>query len=79
MLSGMSGADPKADLRRYLQAGRLTASADYELPRIEQLHRQLADAIRAGDAGLAERLGGSHSTEDGERLCQILREREATT
>jgi DNA-binding GntR family transcriptional regulator len=64
-----------ARTRLYLN---LTASVDYELPKIEQIHRRLADAIRAGDATLAERLGGSHSTEDGERLCQILRERETT-
>jgi DNA-binding GntR family transcriptional regulator len=57
----------------------LTAGHDYELVTVERVHRELADAIRAGDAVLAERLGGSHSTEDGERLCQILREREATT
>jgi DNA-binding GntR family transcriptional regulator len=64
-----------ARTRLYLN---LTASVGYELPKIELLHRQLADAIRAGDAGLAERLGGVHNTEDGERLCQMLREREAT-
>jgi len=63
----------QAQTRLYLN---LTASVEYELPRIERLHRELADAIRAGDAALAERLGGSHSTEDGERLCRILRERE---
>jgi DNA-binding FadR family transcriptional regulator len=54
-------------------------AVDYELPRIERLHRELADAIRAGDTALAERLGGSHNTEDGEKLCQLLREREVTS
>jgi len=63
----------QAQTRLYIN---LTASVEYELPRIERLHRELADAICAGDAALAERLGGSHSTEDGERICQILRERE---
>jgi DNA-binding GntR family transcriptional regulator len=65
-----------AQTRLYLN---LTANVDYELAKIERIHRQLADAIRAGDAGLAERLGGSHNTDDGERLCQMLREREAAT
>jgi DNA-binding GntR family transcriptional regulator len=64
-----------AQTRLYLN---LTSTVEYELPEIERLHRALADAIRAGDAALAERLGGSHSTEDGERLCRLLREREET-
>ena len=63
-----------AQTRLYLN---LTSTVEYELPEIERLHRALADAIRAGDAALAERLGGSHSTEDGERLCRLLREQEA--
>jgi DNA-binding GntR family transcriptional regulator len=64
----------QAQTRLYLN---LTSTVDYELPEIERVHRALADAIRAGDADRAERLGGTHSTEDGERLCRILREREA--
>jgi DNA-binding GntR family transcriptional regulator len=54
----------------------LTAGVDYELIEIERLHRELGDAIRRGDGDLAERLGGKHNTDDGERLCQVLRERE---
>ena len=64
----------QAQTRLYLN---LTSTVEYELPEIERVHRALADAIRAGDAALAERLGGSHSTEDGERLCRLLREQEA--
>ncbi len=45
-----------AQTRLYLN---LTATVDYELPEIERVHRALADAIRAGDADLAERLGGT--------------------
>jgi DNA-binding GntR family transcriptional regulator len=35
-------------------------------------HEQLVDAIVGGDPDLAERLGRSHSTEDGERLRERL-------
>jgi DNA-binding GntR family transcriptional regulator len=63
----------QAQTRLYLN---LTSTVEYELPEIERVHRVLADAICAGDADLAERLGGSHSTEDGERLCRLLRKRE---
>jgi DNA-binding GntR family transcriptional regulator len=62
-----------AQTRLYLN---LTASVDYELPRIERLHRELSNAIRSGDEARAERLGGSHNTRDGERLCRLLREKE---
>jgi DNA-binding GntR family transcriptional regulator len=65
-----------AQTRLYIN---LTASFSYELPHIKRIHRKLADAIRGGDAPLAERLGGSHSTEDGERLCRILRQQESAT
>ena len=40
----------------------LTAGADYPLREIAEIHAELADAIRAGDAARAERLGGSHNT-----------------
>ena len=52
----------------------LTAAADYPLETIFALHAELAEAIRAGDAVLAERLGGSHNTADGEALCARLAE-----
>jgi DNA-binding GntR family transcriptional regulator len=50
----------------------LTASAGYPLREIAEVHAELADAIRAGDAGRAERLGGSHNTRDGEAICARL-------
>ena len=50
----------------------LTASADYPLHEIADIHAELADAIRAGDAARAERLGGSHNTRDGEAICARL-------
>ena len=46
----------------------LTAGADYPLREIAELHAELADAIRAGDATRAEQLGGSHNTRDGEAI-----------
>lgn len=54
----------------------LTSTVDYSLTYIERVHRELGDAIRHQDIDLAERLGGSHSTKDGERLCSMLRQRE---
>jgi GntR family transcriptional regulator of gluconate operon len=54
----------------------LTASVDYQLDEIAQIHADLADAIRAGDAPRAERLGGSHNTKDGEALCARLADAE---
>jgi DNA-binding GntR family transcriptional regulator len=51
----------------------LTAAADYPLPEIAELHAELADAIRAGDAARADRLGGAHNTQDGEAIAASLR------
>jgi DNA-binding GntR family transcriptional regulator len=59
-----------AQTRLYLN---LTATVDYELAEIVEIHAELAGAIRAGDAERAERLGGSHNTRDGEALCALLR------
>jgi DNA-binding GntR family transcriptional regulator len=50
----------------------LTATVDYQLDEIARIHAELADAIRAGDAPRAERLGASHNTKDGEALCARL-------
>ena len=51
----------------------LTAPTEYPLDRDRSaIHGELADAIRSGDAALAERLGGSHNTADGEALCARL-------
>jgi DNA-binding GntR family transcriptional regulator len=50
----------------------LTASLDYPLAAIAQLHADLANAIRDGDATRAERLAASHNTADGEALCAFL-------
>jgi DNA-binding GntR family transcriptional regulator len=50
----------------------LTASADYPLREIADVHAELAAAIRTGDAGRAERLGGEHNTADGEAICARL-------
>ena len=50
----------------------LTAGADYPLREIAELHAELADAIRAGDAARAERLGGAHNTKDGEAISARL-------
>jgi DNA-binding GntR family transcriptional regulator len=58
-----------AQTRLYLN---LTATVDYELDAIAEIHAELADAIGAGDAARAERLGGSHNTKDGEALCARL-------
>jgi len=58
-----------AQTRLYLN---LTAAADYQLDEIAAKHAELAEAIRAGDADLAERLGGSHNTTDGEALVACL-------
>jgi DNA-binding GntR family transcriptional regulator len=55
----------------------LTSSFGYELDVIAQLHADLADAIRAGDARHAERMGAAHNTTDGEALCARLAEQEA--
>lgn len=51
----------------------LTSSVGYQLDEIALVHIELADAIRNQDTELAERLGGSHSTADGEALCAMLR------
>ena len=58
-----------AQTRLYLN---LTATVDYALDEIAAIHAELADAIRAGDATLAEQLGASHNTADGERLVALL-------
>src|SRR5690349_20931925 len=50
----------------------LTSTYDYEADHIAAIHAELSDAIRAGDAERAERLGGRHNTEDGEALCARL-------
>jgi DNA-binding GntR family transcriptional regulator len=50
----------------------LTATVGYQLDAIADIHAELADAIRAGDAPRAERLGGSHNTKDGQALCARL-------
>jgi len=50
----------------------LLTGADYRLDEIAAIHAELADAIRTGDAGRAERLGGSHNTRDGEALVARL-------
>jgi DNA-binding GntR family transcriptional regulator len=63
-----------AQTRLYLN---LTSSYHYELDVIAQIHADLADAIRAGDAHHAERLGAAHNTTDGEALCARLAEVEA--
>ena len=52
----------------------LTASTDYPLDEIADIHATLADAIRAGDAARAEMLGGAHNTADGEAICARIRE-----
>ncbi len=52
----------------------LTATVGYQLDEIAEIHAELADAIRAGDAQRAERLGGSHNTKDGEALCRLLQQ-----
>ncbi|MGW5689866.1 GntR family transcriptional regulator [Streptomyces asiaticus] len=56
----------------------MTSRVGYKLSYIKRIHTELADAIRAQNVDLAERLGGSHSTEDGERLCAMLRADEET-
>ena len=58
-----------AQTRLYLN---LLGPAEYPLDEIVRVHAELADAIRSGDADLAERLGGSHNTRDGEALCARL-------
>ena len=58
-----------AQTRLYLN---LTATVGYQLDEIAAKHAELADAIRRGDAGRAERLGGAHNTADGERLVALL-------
>jgi DNA-binding GntR family transcriptional regulator len=60
-----------AQTRAYLN---LLAGAIYRLDDIVAVHAALADAIRAGDAERAERLGGAHNTDDGEALCAQLAE-----
>jgi DNA-binding FadR family transcriptional regulator len=55
----------------------LTATVDYRLEEIAEIHAELADAIRAGDARRAERLGGSHNTKDGQALCARLTRQDA--
>ncbi len=62
-----------AQTRLYLN---LTATVGYQLDEIAAIHAELADAIRAGDAQRAERLGGSHNTQDGEALCALLARQE---
>ena len=57
----------------------LTATVGYQLDEIAAIHAELADAIRAGDAERAERLGGTHNTKDGEALCALLTQQEAAT
>ena len=50
----------------------LTATVGYEHDEITAKHAELAEAIRAGDATVAERLGATHNTADGERLVALL-------
>jgi DNA-binding GntR family transcriptional regulator len=50
----------------------LTATIGYEHDAITAIHVELADAIRAGKATLAEELGAGHNTADGERLVALL-------
>jgi DNA-binding GntR family transcriptional regulator len=50
----------------------LTASVGYEHDAITAIHAELADAIRAGEATLAEQRGARHNTADGERLVALL-------
>jgi len=50
----------------------LTASTDYPLHEIADIHADLAGAIRAGDAAHAERLGGEHNTSDGEAIVKSV-------
>ena len=50
----------------------LTAATDYPLREIAELHAELADAIRAGDAARAPARGGSHNTRDGEAISRRL-------
>jgi DNA-binding GntR family transcriptional regulator len=54
----------------------LTATVGYEHDAITATHAELADAIRAGDAALAERLGAAHNTADGEHLVALLSQEE---
>lgn len=56
----------------------LTSAHDYDLPEILRVHRELADAVIAGDADLAAALGADHSTPDGEAIVQRLREAAAS-
>jgi DNA-binding GntR family transcriptional regulator len=58
-----------AQTRLYLN---LPSSFHYELDVIVQLHVNIAEAIRDGDAEYAEKLGGAHNTTDGEALCARL-------
>jgi len=56
----------------------LSAGSDYDLPTILTIHRELADAIIAGDADRAASLGGDHNTSDGKRMTQTLRDQEGS-
>jgi DNA-binding GntR family transcriptional regulator len=56
---------------------RVTATLDYNLTMILQVHQDLADAIIAGDVGRAEALAREHNTSDGEKMARMLQQAEA--
>ncbi len=56
---------------------RYTASVEYDLMTVVARHRDLVEAVVAGDAERAEMLARDMNTADGERMVALLREKEA--
>ena len=55
---------------------RITATLDYDLETVFDIHRDLVEAISCGDAERAESLARNHNTPDGERMVALLKQQE---
>jgi DNA-binding GntR family transcriptional regulator len=70
--------EPQTRLYMRMFASLNAATLNYDLPQILAIHRDYAEAIKAGDAARAQSLANDHNTVDGERIVALLRSREET-
>lgn len=54
----------------------ITATLDYDLGAIIDIHRDLVEAVSRGDAKRAETLARNHNTPDGKRMVALLKQQE---